>query len=138
MEVQGKFVDRFVDVSVIMQRQVPAAQVVQKTVEVPQTHFIDRKVDVPVVQQTQVDPQQTNVTMRLRNACRVGEKPTELSVENHSLLSDAYKNAVRSQCTNLRTITNGSEQQIAYARKYVVRVETDLQKIHDGVLALKQ
>ena len=42
------------DVPVVMQRQVPAVKVVQKTVEVPQTQFIDRVVDTPVVQQRQV------------------------------------------------------------------------------------
>ena len=37
-----------------MQRQIPAVQVVQKTVEVPLTQFVDRVVDTPVLQQRQV------------------------------------------------------------------------------------
>merc|ERR1712064_129760 len=48
-----------VDVPVIMQRQVPAVQRVQKMVEVPQLQFIDRVVDIPVVQQRQVPTVQT-------------------------------------------------------------------------------
>ena len=45
--------NRVVDVPIMMQRQVPAIQKIQKTVKVPQMQFID-KVDVPVVMQRQV------------------------------------------------------------------------------------
>ena len=42
------------NVPMIVQRQVPAIHVVQKTVEDPQIQFIDKTVDVPVVVQRQV------------------------------------------------------------------------------------
>ena len=45
---QIQFIDKTLDVPVVMQRQVPTVQKVQKTVEVPQTQFIDKVVDVPV------------------------------------------------------------------------------------------
>ena len=37
-----------VDVPVVVQRQVPSIEIVQKTVEVPQTQHIDKVADVPV------------------------------------------------------------------------------------------
>ena len=43
----GQFLDRVVDVPVVMQRHVPTIQKVQKTVEVPQVQFIDKLVDDP-------------------------------------------------------------------------------------------
>ena len=49
MKVQ--YVDKTIDVPVVMQRQVLASQTVQKTVEVPQVEFLDRVVDVSLVMQ---------------------------------------------------------------------------------------
>ena len=47
----GQFLDRVVDVPVVMQRHVPTIQKVQKTVEVLQVQFIDKLVDDPTVMQ---------------------------------------------------------------------------------------
>merc|ERR1719273_2819188 len=44
-----QFVDKVVDIPVVVQRQVPMVQKAQKTVEVPQVQYIDKVVDVPVV-----------------------------------------------------------------------------------------
>ena len=44
---QIQFIDRAVDVPVVMQRQVPIVQKVPKTVEVPQAQSTDKVVDVP-------------------------------------------------------------------------------------------
>merc|ERR1711991_183072 len=68
---------------------------------------------------------------------RVGEQPSELSVEERNLLSVAYKNAVGSRRAAWRIITSveqkekskGNEQQASYAREYVAKVEGELQKI---------
>ena len=54
---QAQFIN--MDVSVDMQRQVSAVQVVKKTAEVPEIRFIDRVVDPSVVQQRQVPTVQT-------------------------------------------------------------------------------
>ena len=48
-----------VTISPRVHRQVPAVQVVQKTVGDPQIQFIDKAVDIPVVQQRQVPTVQT-------------------------------------------------------------------------------
>ena len=65
-------------------------------------------------------------------------------VEDRDLLSVAYKNAVDSRRAAWRVITSieqkkksKSEEQLAsYAREYIAKVENDLQKIREGVLAL--
>ena len=67
-------------------------QTTQTTVEVPQPQFIDIEIDRPVIMH------------------RVGETPTELSVEKHSLLSDAGKNAVQSRCAIWRIITSVEQE----------------------------
>ena len=46
-----QFIDRTVDVLVVMQGQVLASQIVQKTAEAPQVQFLDRVPDVPVATQ---------------------------------------------------------------------------------------
>ena len=51
---QVQFIDRAVDVPVVMQRQVPIVQKVQRTVEVPQARSTDKVMDVPVIMQGQV------------------------------------------------------------------------------------
>merc|ERR1711916_268845 len=56
---QIQYIDKVVDVPVVMQRQLPTIQKVQKTVEVPQIQYIDKIVDVPVVMQRQVPTIQT-------------------------------------------------------------------------------
>ena len=70
---------------------------------------------------------------------RVSEQPTELSVEEveeGNLLSVAYMNAENSGCAAWRVITSveqkertkGNEQQAAYARECVAKVEAELQR----------
>ena len=51
---QVQYIDKSVDVPVVMQGQVLISQTVQKTVKVPQVQFLDRVVDVPVVAQRQM------------------------------------------------------------------------------------
>ena len=49
MEVpQVQFLDKVVDMTVVMQRLVPMVQPVQKTMEVSPLQFIDKVVDIPV------------------------------------------------------------------------------------------
>ena len=47
------------NVPVIMQKQVPAVQVVRKTVEAPQSQFIEKAMDIPAGQQKQVHMSRT-------------------------------------------------------------------------------
>ena len=64
--------------------------------------------------------------------------------EDRDLLSVAYKNAVDSRRAAWRVITSieqkekskGEEQLASYAREYIAKVEGELQKIRDGILAL--
>ena len=50
---QAQYIDRIVDVPVVLQRQVPINTTAQKTVEVPQIQFLDQAVGALVsVQQT--------------------------------------------------------------------------------------
>merc|ERR1719446_645412 len=56
---QVQYVDRYVDVPVVKQREVPMVQKVQRTVEVPQIQYVDRAVHVPQVKQRQVPMVQT-------------------------------------------------------------------------------
>ena len=51
---QAVYIDRAVDVSVVLQRQAPMIQKVLKTVEVPQVQYIGMIGDVSVVRQGQV------------------------------------------------------------------------------------
>ena len=48
---QVQYIDRTVDVPVVMQGQVLVSQTVQKTAEAPQVQFLDRVPDVPVATQ---------------------------------------------------------------------------------------
>ena len=48
-----QFIDRVVDIPVVLQRRVPTVQTVQKTGEIPQVVFLDT-VETPVVVQRQV------------------------------------------------------------------------------------
>ena len=65
-------------------------------------------------------------------------------VEEWNLLSLAYKNAVGSRRAAWRVITSteqkekfkGKEELVLHAREYVAKVEGELQKIRDGILAL--
>ena len=73
-----------------------------------------------------------------------GEHPSDLLVEEWNLLSRVYKNAIDSRRAAWRVITSveqkekfkGKEQLISHAREYVAKVEGELQKIRDGILAL--
>ena len=75
---------------------------------------------------------------------RVREQSSELLVEEWNLLSLAYKNAVGSRRAAWRVITSieqkekfkGKEELVLHAREYVAKVEGELQKIRDGILAL--
>merc|ERR1719264_145324 len=74
----------------------------------------------------------------------VGASGDELSVEERNLLSVAYKNAVGSRRAAWRIITSvhekekskGNSDQAGLAREYCQKVETELQKICDTILAL--
>merc|ERR1712188_133563 len=75
---------------------------------------------------------------------KVGKLPDELSVEERNLLSVAYKNAVGSRRAAWRIITSveqkekskGNEEQAKYAKEYCQKVEGELQKICDTIIAL--
>jgi len=75
---------------------------------------------------------------------KVGKSPDELSVEERNLLSVAYKNAVGSRRAAWRIITSveqkettkGNEEQAKYANEYCKKVEGELQKICDTIIAL--
>ena len=75
---------------------------------------------------------------------RVGKQPSELVVGEWNLLSAIYKNAVGNRRAAWRVITSveqketskGDEQLYSNAREYVEKVEGELQKIRDGILAL--
>ena len=58
-KITEKFIDKAVDVPVMLQRQVPVFQKMRKTVEVPQVQHINKFVDVPVVAQRQAPIIQT-------------------------------------------------------------------------------
>merc|ERR1712190_62371 len=68
----------------------------------------------------------------------------ELSVEEHNLLSVAYKNAVGSRRAAWRIITSveqkenskGNEQNAAYAKEYCKKVEAELDDICNKILAV--
>jgi len=74
----------------------------------------------------------------------VGSDPAELSVEERNLLSVAYKNTVGSRRAAWRIITSvmqkettkGNSDNAAYAKEYCKKVEDELQKICDTILAL--
>ena len=75
---------------------------------------------------------------------RVGEQLSELLVEEWNLLPLVYKNAVGNRRAAWRVITSvkrkatskGDEQLVSNAREYVEKVEGELQKVRDGILAL--
>ena len=80
---QVQFIDKAVDVPVVMHRQVPTVQKMQKTAEVPQVQFIDKVVDAPMIMQRQVpaiqvaqktvkDPQTQSIVKELRSKFEVG------------------------------------------------------------------
>ena len=78
------------------------------------------------------------------NVQRVGEQPSELLVEEWNLLPLAYQNAIGSGSAAWRVITSveqkekfkGKEQLVSHAKECVAKVEGELQKIRDGILAL--
>ena len=53
---QVQFLDKADDMLVDVQRQIPVAQTMQKTMEVPPSQCIDKVVDIPVVAQRQISP----------------------------------------------------------------------------------
>jgi len=75
---------------------------------------------------------------------KVGEEKEELSVEERNLLSVAYKNAVGSRRASWRIISSveqresskGNTENEAFATEYRKKVEGELQKICDDILAL--
>ena len=75
---------------------------------------------------------------------RVGEHPSELLVDEWNLLSLVFKNAVGSRRAAWRVNTSveqkekfkGKEQLASHAREYVAKVEGELQKFRDDILAL--
>eukprot|EP00928_Gymnodinium_smaydae_P005596 TRINITY_DN118_c0_g1_i8.p2 TRINITY_DN118_c0_g1~~TRINITY_DN118_c0_g1_i8.p2 ORF type:complete len:235 (-),score=91.58 TRINITY_DN118_c0_g1_i8:149-802(-) len=75
---------------------------------------------------------------------KVGQDPSELSVEERNLLSVAYKNAVGSRRAAWRIITSveqkekskGNDQQATFAAEYCKKVESELDSICNKILAL--
>ena len=75
---------------------------------------------------------------------RVGEQPSEFLVEEWNLLSVAYKNTVGVRRAAWRVVSSveqkekfkGNEQLASHAKVHVAKVEGELQKIRDGILAL--
>merc|ERR1711972_825728 len=75
---------------------------------------------------------------------KVGKLPDELSVEERNLLSVAYKNAVGSRRAAWRIITSveqkektkGNEENAKYAKEYCSKVESELDKICNTILAV--
>merc|ERR1711896_123234 len=75
---------------------------------------------------------------------QVGKSQEELSVEERNLLSVAYKNAVGSRRAAWRIITSveqkeqskGNAENAGYAKEYCAKVEGELQKICNQILAL--
>ena len=51
---QVQFLDKADDMPVVVQRQIPMVQTVQKTMEIPQLQYCDEVIDVPVVSVVQV------------------------------------------------------------------------------------
>ena len=72
---------------------------------------------------------------------RVGEQPSESSVEDRNLRSVAYESTVGSRRAASRVIAGveqkekfkDMEQQTSHAREYVAKVEYEIQKIHEGI-----
>ena len=93
---QIQFIDKAVDVPVIVQRQVPIVRKVQKTVEVPQALSTDEVMDAPLTMQRQVpavqvaqktvkDPQTQSIVKELRSKFEVGHtKVTEKNVHGRN------------------------------------------------------
>ena len=79
-----------------------------------------------------------------RIAKQIVDASLDNPVEEWSLLPLVYKNAVDSRRAAWRVITSveqketskGDEQLVSNAREYVEKVEGELQKIRDGILAL--
>jgi len=75
---------------------------------------------------------------------KVGQSGKALEVEERNLLSVAYKNAVGSRRASWRIVTSveqketskGNKDQAAWAKEYVTKVETELDKICNEILAL--
>ena len=86
------------------------------------------------------------LTLRWRSTCRGLESNPRNSflVEEWNLLPLVYKNAIGSRRAAWRVITSveqrekfkGEEQLVSHAREYVAKVEGELQKDRDGILAL--
>ena len=72
---------------------------------------------------------------------RVGEQPSELSVEDRNVRSAAYESNAGSRRAAWRTIAGveqkekfkDMEQQTSHEREYVAKVEYEIQKIHEGI-----
>ena len=75
---------------------------------------------------------------------RVREQSSELLVGEWNLLSVVYKNAVGNRRAAWRVITSIEQKEkskceehlASHAREYVAKVEGELQKIRDGIVAL--
>ena len=88
--------------------------------------------------QTEVSPETNQKSYCDEETSKATEK------EDRDLLSVAYKNAVDSRRAAWRVITSveqkeksqGEEQLASYAREYIAKVENELHKIREGVLAL--
>ena len=98
--------------------------------------------------QADASPETSQKSHCAEEASKATETKEDLGaqVAKHSseLLSVVYKNAIDSRRAAWRVITSieqkekskGEEQLASYAREYIAKVEGELQKIRDGILAL--
>ena len=89
-------------------------------------------------------PDETSRVAKLIPRERSFAATAEFSVEKRNLLSVAYRSAVCFGLAAGRIVTGveqedsaeASEQQAAFVREFVIKVEDELQKFRDGILAL--
>ena len=79
-DLEIPYIDKSIDVPVVMQGQVLASQTVQKTVEVPQVQFLDQVIDVPDVAQRRT-PQETIEVPKTVSQDRIPQRTAEQAVD---------------------------------------------------------
>ena len=113
-------IDKADDMSGLMQRQIPLIQRVQKTVEVPRVQFIDRVVDDPAVMQRQAS------TIEARDSQDYPKDPRRDFAEEQA---DAVPDATpfgKANCTKKRRKAEGQDQDV------------DVQQFSDSALPFSQ
>ena len=102
----------------------------------PSTHT--PKSRFPANMAAEHDPQGRHIEMA-DHTQRMVEQPIELSIEerNPSSVAQSRRAAWRTTTSvEQKEKTKGNEWQAANAREYAVKVEAELQKVCDGILAL--